>query len=636
MLPGALGFSAPAFPGCTWMPAAAGTAVFVYGGRPFVQGAWREMTRGAPGMMTLIALAIGVSFVFSVAVTLGASGTALWEELATLVTIMLLGHWLEMRAVGQAEGALGELAKLLPDMATRVHTDARGAEVAEPIRVADLREGDLVLVRPGEQLPADGVVRSGASEVNEAAVTGESLPVSREAGAQVVAGTLNGSGSLRVEVRATGHRTALAGIMRLVSGAQQSRFGAQLLADRTAYWLTWVALGSAVVTCGAWLLVGAAPSYAVERMVATLVVACPHALGLAIPLVVAIATSLGARHGLLVRDRRGLEEARHVDTVVFDKTGTLTRGVFGVVDVTTAPGWGAPDVLRLAGAVEVDGEHPIARGVVRSAREQGLSLPQAEAFAALPGHGVRARVEGRTVFVGGPAMVESLGVVLPHALDVARAAAAMRGQTAVVVMEARAKSGPPEACAVLALADQVRPEAKAAVRALQGTGIQVVMLTGDSPAVAQTVARTLEISTVHAGVLPGDKVERIRQLRREGRRVAMVGDGVNDAAAMLSADVSVAIGAGTSVAVEAGDVVLVRNDPRDVVSIIRLSRVTYRKMVQNLWWAAGYNVVAIPLAAGVLAPWGVVLTPTIAALLMSASTLVVAANAQLIRREPLA
>ena len=371
-------------------------------------------------------------------------------------------------------------------------------------------------------------------------------------------------------------------------------------------------------------------------MVAARVGASPHALGLAIPLVVAAATALGARHGLLVRDRRGLEEARHIDTVVFDKTGTLTRGVFGVVDVTTAPGWNAPDVLRLAGAVEADGEHPIAQGVLRSVREQGLSLPRAEGVEAVPGHGMRAHVEGRTVFVGGPALVETLGVVLPPALEVARAAAAMRGQAAVVVMEARSKSGPPDACAVLALADHVRPEAKAAVRTLQGQGITVVMLTGDSQTVAQRVARTLEISTVHAGVLPGDKVERIRQLRREGRRVAMVGDGVHDAAAMRSADLSVAIGAGPSVAVEAGDVVLVGNDPRDVARFIRLSRVTYRKLAQNLWWAASYHVVALPIAAGALAPWGVLLTPTIAAVLMSASTLVVVANAQRLRRVTLA
>lgn len=638
MLPQALGYHAPVFWGSHWIAAACSTMVFVYGGMPFLKGAWREVTDGVPGMMTLIALAIGVAFTFSAAVTLGYPGMPLWEELATLVTVMLLGHWLEMRSIAQAHGALGELAKLLPDKATRVLAGPSGAELTEDVLVTALNDRDVVLVRPGEQLPADGVVLSGASAVNEAAMTGESLPVARTTGAMVVAGTINGSGALRVEVRATGDRTALAGIMRLVDEAQRSRSEAQALADRAAGWLTWVALGVGGLTLAVWLLVGATPAYAVERLVTTLVVACPHALGLAIPLVVAISTSLGARHGLLVRDRRGLEEARRIDTVVFDKTGTLTRGLFGVVDVTVAPGWIAADVLRVAATVEGDSEHPIAHGVVRSARERGLDPGVATDFQALPGRGVRAVVDGKTIYVGGPALVESLGVTLPPALMVARDAAVMRGQTAVMVMQETARGGrasPPEVCAVLALADQVRPEATAAVRTLQGMRITVVMLTGDARSVAQGVARSLGIETVFAEVLPEQKAERIQQLKRRGQHVAMVGDGVNDAPAMLNADVSIAIGAGTSVAVEAGDVVLVRNDPRDVARIIQLSRATYRKMVQNLWWAVGYNVVALPLAAGVLAPWGVVLSPAIGAVLMSASTLIVAANAQLLRRESL-
>jgi Cu2+-exporting ATPase len=634
MLQRAFGYHAPMFPGSQWIPAVFGTAVFAYGGWPFIQGAWRELTDRLPGMMTLIALAISVAFVFSAAVTLGYPGMPLWEELATLVTIMLLGHWLEMRSISQAQGALGELAKLLPNTATRILGDGT-AEQFEEVPIAALRDGDVVLVRPGQAVAADGVVIAGQSDVNESVLTGESRPVHKAPDATVIAGTTNGAGSIRIRVTGTGDDTALARIMRLVEQAQSSRSRAQALADRAAFWLTWIALGAGAVTVVGWLVAGATVSYAIERLVTVLVIACPHALGLAIPLVIAISTTLGARSGLLIRDRRGLEEARNVNTVVFDKTGTLTRGEFGVVAVTPAAGINHDDVLRLAAAVEVDSEHPIAQGIVRTAKERGGATPRAERFEALPGRGVRAVVNERAYYVGGPALLRSLDVRPDAAVSQGAEAASQRGQTAVYLVEeedgvARRVVG------TLAVADVVRPESAPAVRALHNAGVQVVMMTGDAKPVAEAVARELGIDAVFAEVLPEQKAGKIEELQHAGRRVAMVGDGVNDAPALVTADVGVAIGAGTDVAVEAGDVVLVRSDPRDVPRIIALSRATYRKMVQNLWWAAGYNIIAIPLAAGVLAPWGIVLSPAIGAVLMSLSTIIVAVNAQLLRRAAVA
>jgi Cu2+-exporting ATPase len=628
MLQRAFGYHAPMFPGSQWIPAVFGTAVFAYGGWPFIQGAWRELKDRLPGMMTLIALAISVAFVFSAAVTLGYPGVPLWEELATLVTIMLLGHWLEMRSISQAQGALGELAKLLPNTATRlIHEGA--TEKTEEVPITELKDGDLVLVRPGQSVPADGVVIAGESDVNESMLTGESRPVHKAPDGKVIAGTTNGAGSLRVQVTGTGDRTALAGIMRLVEQAQSSRSRAQVLADRAAFWLTWIALGAGAVTLVAWLAAGAAASYAIERLVTVLVIACPHALGLAIPLVIAISTTLGARSGLLVRDRRGLEEARNINTVVFDKTGTLTRGEFGVVAVTPAAGVDPNEVLGLAAAVEADSEHPIAQGIVRTATERGIDTPRAERFEALPGRGVRAVVNGRVLYVGGPALLRSLAVESDSAVRVGAEAAAQRGQTVVYLIEEDRQAR--RVIAALAVADVVRPESADAVRALHNAGVEVVMMTGDAKPVAEAVARELGIDMVFADVLPEQKAGKIEELQRAGKRVAMVGDGVNDAPALVTADVGVAIGAGTDVAVEAGDVVLVRSDPRDVPRIITLSRASYRKMVQNLWWAAGYNIIAIPLAAGVLAPWGIVLSPAVGAVLMSLSTVIVAVNAQLLR-----
>ena len=615
------GWHAPAFPGSAWIGPVLGTAVFVYGGRVFLQGAVHELKARLPGMMTLISLAITVAFLFSAAVALGYPGMPLWEELATLVTVMLLGHWIEMRSIFQAQGALKELAKLLPDTAERIVGDG-----TERVPVDRLRAGDLLLVRPGASIPADGVVRSGGSSVNEAMITGESRAVRKGEGDEVIAGTANGEGSLRVEVTKTGERTALAGIMRLVEQAQGSRSRAQALADRAAFFLTLVAVGAGAVTAVVWILLGAEGAFVVERVVATLVVACPHALGLAIPLVIAISTTIGARSGLLVRDRRGLEEARLLDAVVFDKTGTLTLAEHRVVRMAAAGGVGEDEALRLAAAVERDSEHPVARAILASAEERGISVPAAEGFEAIAGHGVQARVEGRALRVGGPNLLRRDGISPDAELAGAAEEAEAAGRSIVYLVE----DG--RTLALFAVADAVRPESAEAVRRLHAQGIEVVMLTGDSQAVADAVARELGIDTVFAGVLPEDKARKIESLQGEGKRVAMVGDGVNDAPALVTADVGIAIGAGTDVAVEAGDVVLVRSDPRDVARIVALSRASYRKMVQNLWWAAGYNVVAIPLAAGALAAYGILLAPAVAAVLMSASTVIVAINAQLLRR----
>jgi Cu2+-exporting ATPase len=576
-------------------------------------------------MMTLIGLAITVAFGFSLAVTLGYPGMPLWEELATLVSVMLLGHWIEMRSILQAQGALAELAKLLPSTAVRI-LPAGAGERQEEVPITALREGDLVLVRPGARLPADGIVREGDSSVNESMITGESRPVEKHPGDRVIAGTVNETGSLRVEVTGTGERTMLAGIMRLVEQAQQSRSRAQLLADRAAYWLTMIALAAGALTLGGWLAAGADVAFAVERLVTVLVIACPHALGLAVPLVVAISTTLGARSGLLVRDRRGLEEARLLNVVVFDKTGTLTLGEHRVVALRTTAGLAEAEALRLAAAVEQDAEHPVARALVMSARERGLEVPRATEFQASPGYGVQASVGGRRLAVGGPNLLGRLGIHLAGELAEFTKAAATSGQGVIYLLEGEG------VLAAFALADAIRPESAEAVRRLHQLGLEVAMLTGDAQSVADAVARELGIDTVFAEVLPEEKAAKIRELQQGGKRVAMVGDGVNDAPALVTADVGIAIGAGTDVAVEAGDVVLVRNDPRDIPRIITLSRASYRKMVENLLWASGYNVLAIPLAAGVLARAGILLSPAVGAVLMSLSTVIVAVNAQLLRR----
>ena len=617
-----LGYRAPTFPGSDWIGPVLSTVIFVYGGVVFLQGAWRELRSRLPGMMTLISLAITVAFLFSWVVQLGLiEADALWWELATLVTIMLLGHWIEMRSINQAEGALKELAKLLPDTATRI-TD--GGE--EKVAVSALRNGDLVLVRPGESIPADGIVRKGQSDIDEAMITGESRPVKKREGDEVIAATINGEGSLRVEVTGTGDKTKLYGIMRLVADAQTSKARAQHLADRAARLLTVAAIGAAVVTFGAWQLAGAAIDFSVVRMVTVLVIACPHALGLAVPLVVAISTTLGARNGLLVRDRRGLEEARNLDTVVFDKTGTLTLGEFRVVAMSVAEGLAESEALRIASGIEAESQHPIARGIVKTAEDKGIAIPSADGFRSITGKGVAATIDGVEYHIGGPALLKSEDVQVPPAVLETAGAAADRGQAAIyLVREGRA-------LAVFAVADAIREESRPAIAALHERGIEVAILTGDAQAVADAVAKELGIDTVFAEVLPEVKASKVRELQAQGKKVAMIGDGVNDAPALATADIGIAIGAGADVAVEAGHIVLVRSDPRDIPRIITLSTVTYRKMAQNLWLAAGYNIFAIPLAAGVLAPWGILLTPAVGAVLMSASTVVVAINAQLLKR----
>lgn len=617
-----LGYRAPAFPGSDWLGPGLATAVFLYGGLVFLRGAWGELKDRLPGMMTLISLAIVVAFGFSWVVQIGLiDANALWWELASLVTVMLLGHWIEMRSISEAQGALKELAKLIPDTATRVTGHGE-----ESVPVSELQEGDLVLVRPGERVPADGVIRKGASKLNEAMITGESRPVEKREDDTVIAATINGEGALRVEVTGTGDNTKLAGIMRLVADAQSSKSRAQHLADRAARILTAVAIASAVLTMVVWRLVGAPLDFAIVRVVTVLVIACPHALGLAVPLVVAISTTLGARNGLLVRDRRGLEEARNLTTVIFDKTGTLTLGEFRVVELAVADGTTEEEMLRIAAAVESDSEHPIAQGIVKTAADRQLEVPTSEGFRAITGQGVAASIEGTEYQMGGPALLEAERIEVSSALQAAADAAASRGQAAIYLVRAG------QAMAVFAVADAIREESREAIRLLHERGIEVAMLTGDAQAVADAVAAELGIDMVFAQVLPEDKASRVRELQAQGKKVAMVGDGVNDAPALATADVGIAIGAGTDVAVEAGHIVLVRSDPRDIPRIVTLSRLTYRKMVQNLWWAAGYNILAIPLAAGALAAWGILLTPALGAVLMSASTVVVAINAQLLKR----
>jgi P-type Cu2+ transporter len=619
------GYAAPAFPGSAWISPVLGTAVFLYGGLVFLQGAWRELRARLPGMMTLISLAISVAFVFSWVVQLGLiQADAIWWELATLVTIMLLGHWIEMRSISQAQGALQELAKLLPDTATRVSEQGE-----ETVPVSELREGDIVLVRPGESVPADGVVQKGASDLNEAMITGESRPVKKVEGDEVIAATINGGGSLRIQVTGTGEKTKLSGIMRLVAAAQTSKSRAQHLADRAARILTGVAIVAGVVTLVVWQLLGASIDFSIIRVVTVLVIACPHALGLAVPLVVAISTTLGARNGLLVRDRRGLEEARNLDTVIFDKTGTLTLGEFRVVELSVAEGEDEENLLRIAAGVQAESEHPIARGIVKTALERNLEVPSADGFRALTGMGIAASVAGNEYRMGGPLLLQVDGAHVSDTLRIAAEAAAHRGQAAIYLFRNS------KALAVFAVADAIREESREAIRALHARGIEVAMLTGDAQAVADAVAAELDIDTVFAQVLPEDKAAKVRELQAQGKKVAMVGDGVNDAPALATADIGIAIGAGTDVAVEAGHIVLVRSDPRDIPKIVELSRATYRKMLQNLWWAAGYNIFAIPLAAGVLVAWGILLTPAVGAVLMSASTVVVAINAQLLKRAQL-
>jgi P-type Cu2+ transporter len=628
-----LGFSMPAFPGSQWIAPLFSVIVFVYGGIPFIQMALPELQNRQPGMMTLISLAISVAFIYSVATLFLPGQMDFFWELVTLIDIMLLGHWIEMRSVRQASGALDALAKLMPDTADRVGPDGQVQQVA----VADLRPNDLVLVRPGASIPADGEVAEGESSVNESMITGESKPVHKHPGEKVVGGSINGDGSLRVRVTATGEQTALAGIMRLVQQAQQSKSRTQVLADKAAGWLFYVALGAAVITAFAWTIGVGFNVQVIERVATVLVIACPHALGLAIPLVVAITTALGANNGILVRDRLEMEAARDINTVIFDKTGTLTEGRFGVIGMQTVDGVNPDEALALTAAVEGDSEHTIAQGIRRSAEQKGLRLPAVSDFEAIKGRGIRARSNGSDLYVGGPRLLEMLKVALPETLARFESEASAKGQSVVHLIEVKANgsSQGPVATVSLALADVIRPESREAVKRLHEMGVQVAMLTGDSEAVAKSVAQDLGIDTYFAQVLPENKDQKVIELQKQGKKVAMVGDGVNDAPALTRADVGIAIGSGTDVAVESAGIILVKSNPLDVVKIIQLSRSSYRKMIQNLVWAAGYNVVAIPLAAGVLAPWGILLSPAVGAVLMSLSTIIVAINAQLLRTQKL-
>jgi Cu2+-exporting ATPase len=615
-----IGYKAPVFPGSRFIPPILGTIVFLYGGIVFIRGAWGELASRKPGMMTLISLAISVAFIASFAATLGIFDVDVWWELASLITIMVLGHWLEMKAIAQARGALDALAALLPDTAERV----TGAAM-EKVPIGDLRVADVVLVRPGARIPADGVITEGAADIDESMITGESRGVSKGPGATVVAGTVASGSSLRVRVTAVGENTALSGIMRLVAAAQASGSRAQALADRAAALLFYVALASGVLTFAYWWLAGD-KEHALIRTATVLIIACPHALGLAIPLVIAISTSIGAKNGLLVKDRLALERARNLNMVIFDKTGTLTRGSPALSGIATARGTSEEEVLAIAASVEADSEHPIAKAIVTAGKKRGLNVESAVGFEALPGRGAKAVVGGKTINVGGPRLLADLKAQVPPEIENVTRTWATDGRTVLYVIVDNQILG------ALAVEDEIRPESIEAVELLHKLGIQVAMITGDSQSVADSVAHRLKIDEVAAQVLPADKAAAVKKFQSGAKRVAMVGDGVNDAPALATADVGIAIGAGTDVAIESAGIVLVRSDPRDVVGAIELSRATYRKMVQNLIWATAYNLVAIPVAAGLLIRWGLDLPMSVGAIAMSMSTIIVAANAQLLRR----
>ncbi|KYH24846.1 copper-exporting P-type ATPase B [Halalkalicoccus paucihalophilus] len=632
------GYTAPTFPGSVWITPVLSVIIFAYGGVPFLSMARTELKNREPGMMMLISLAITVAFVYSIVSLFLEGTTPFFWELVTLIDIMLLGHWMEMRSVRQASGALDELAKLMPDTAERVTESGDTEEVP----VSELGEGDVVLVRPGASVPADGEVAEGESSVDESMITGESRSVDKEPGSEVVAGTVNQDGSLRVRVTKTGEETALAGIMRLVDEAQRSKSRTQLLADRAAGWLFYIALAVAGITAIAWVVTTGFNITVLERVVTVLVIACPHALGLAVPLVVAINTSTAAQNGMLIRDRIAMEEARNLDTVMFDKTGTLTKGEQGVVGVEMAGDWNEERAFEIAAGVESDSEHMIARAIRNAAEERGVQRAGVSNFENLRGLGVRATVDvragdalsnqpepgpgssdGETVHLGGPNLIEKLGIERPDNIVAFADEAGANAQTVIYLVRDES-----EVVAAFALADVIREESRRAIEALHGMGIEVAMLTGDSKDVAKAVAEELGIDQYFAEVLPEEKDTKVEALQSEGTLVAMVGDGVNDAPALTRADVGIAIGSGTDVAIESGDIILVDNNPLDVVRLIRLSKASYRKMQENLVWATGYNVFALPLAAGILAPIGILLSPAIGAVFMSLSTVIVAINAR--------
>lgn len=613
------GYRAAQFPGSAWVNPVLGTILYFYGGLVFLKGALRELRARTPGMMTLIALGITAAYGYSLAVSLGLPGMPFYWELATLIDVMLLGHWLEMASVQAASRALEELSKLMPTTAHRILGDR-----IEDVPVSALKEGDLILIRPGEQVPADGVVVEGASTMNEAFLTGESRPVPKEPGDEVIAGAVNGEGALKVRVTRTGEATTLSQILRLVQEAQASRSRFQALADRVAGWLFYIALTLGTLTFLVWLALGQDFNFALSLAVTVVVIACPHALGLAIPLVMVNATALAARHGILVRNREAFERAREIRFVAFDKTGTLTEGRFAVRAIY-AEEFSEEEVLSLAAALEAFSEHPLAQAIVEAAEGRGLPRPEVRDFQAVPGKGVEGTLEGKRYRVGRPEWAEELGLRVSEALKRGLREAEGRGESVVALMDEE------RVLAYFALADRIRPSAKEAVQRLKAMGLTPVMITGDAEAVAKTVAQELGIQRYHARVLPQDKARIVRELKTQGP-TAFVGDGINDAPALLEADLGIAIGAGTNVAIESADLVLVESDPLDVVRALLLARATYAKMVQNLFWATGYNAIALPLAAGVAYPWGIVLSPAVGALFMSLSTVIVALNATLLRR----
>jgi Cu2+-exporting ATPase len=607
-----------AFSGAGYVQFAFASGVFFYGGWPFLKGIADELRKRQPGMMTLIAVAITTAYGYSSVVVFGLRGEVFFWELATLIDIMLLGHWIEMKSVLGASAALESLVRLMPAAAHLVGEDGSTRDVP----VTDLARGHRVLVKPGEKIPTDGVIVQGQTSVNESMLTGESKPVEKGEGAAVIGGAVNGESAVTVEVTKTGDETYLSQVIAMVRQAQESRSRTQDLANRAALWLTGIALGVGSITLVTWLALGKEFAFALERTVTVMVIACPHALGLAVPLVVAVSTAISAGNGLLIRDRSAFERARALNAIVFDKTGTLTEGRFGVTDVISLGGRSEPELLALAASLESQSEHPIAAGVVRSAKDRGLSFPAPTEFTAIPGKGAEAVIEGARVKVVSPGYLKAqgLGADDPQVREVAE-----QGKTVVYVLVDDRLEG------AIALADIIRAESRDALRRLKAMGIQVMMLTGDAEAVARWVARELDLDEYFAEVLPDQKAAKIKEVQARGLTVAMIGDGVNDAPALTQADVGIAVGAGTDVAIESADIVLVRSDPRDVTAIVELARATYGKMVQNLWWATGYNTVAIPLAAGVLYRFGILLSPALGAALMSLSTVIVAINARLLR-----
>ncbi len=619
-----LGWAAPTFTGSEYIGLILGSIVFFYGGWVFLVGAFREVRARMPGMMTLISIAITAAYLFSAYATFAGLGHTLFWELTTLITIMLLGHWIEMRAVQGAQGALKELSKLLPDTAEVVHGDE-----THMVPLEELKVGDIIVVRPGGKIAADGLVVEGKSDVNESMVTGESKPISKTVGKEVIAGTINEDGMLKIKVSKIGENTFLAGVKRLIAEAQASKSRLQMLSDRAAFYLTLIAISVGGITFVAWLLAGAGLVFATERLVAVLVIACPHALGLAVPLVASISTTMAARNGLLIKQRLALEVAREVNTVLFDKTGTLTKGEYGVDKIWSLEAKDESEVLSLAASVDAHSEHFIARAIVESAKQKNLPIKEVKDFGRIPGKGVKAFLEGKEVAIGSMSLLEEKGIRLPTEIQKEIEAENKKGKTIIFVLREK------KALGALALGDLIREESRQAIKELKENGLKVAMITGDNDEVAKWVATELGIDEYFGNVLPDQKAAKVKLLQERGSKVAMVGDGINDAPALTQADLGIAIGAGTNVAIESAGIILVRNDPRDIMKIIRLSRLTYKKMIQNLFWATGYNAVALPLGAGVLASYGILMQPALAAIFMSLSTVIVAINAVLLKRSKL-